>query len=37
MRLGGWQTRSMFDRYDIRNTDDLRAALARRKAHASAQ
>jgi hypothetical protein len=28
MQICGWKTRSMFDRYDIKNEDDLRDAAA---------
>jgi len=28
MAICGWRTRAMFDRYDIKNEDDLRKAAA---------
>jgi Phage integrase family len=27
MKIGGWQTRSMFSRYNVMNTDRVRAAM----------
>jgi hypothetical protein len=27
MKIGGWQTRAMFSRYNVMNTDRVRAAM----------
>jgi hypothetical protein len=31
MDIGGWKTRSMFDRYAIKDTRDIRAAIEKRQ------
>ncbi len=37
LKLGGWRTRAMLDRYRIESTAAQRAALARRDAHLAAE
>ena len=37
LKLGGWRTRAMLDRYRIASTESQRAALAQRDAHLAAE
>jgi len=34
MEIGGWKTRSVFDRYAIVSQSDMRAAIEKREVHA---